>query len=91
MYLGTYLSTLLLKYPTCDVNKLFRNVEVKVFGIDLHWMVHVQGSLEIAKILKALHPHVPVLFGGISSTCSGRKAGFRSRVIKRKSVFDRIT
>lgn len=62
------LSTLLLKYPTCDVNKLFRNVEIKVFGIDLHWMVHVQGSLEIAKILKALHPHVPVLFGGISST-----------------------
>jgi clorobiocin biosynthesis protein CloN6 len=62
------LSTLLLKYPSCNVNKLFRNIEVRMFGIDLHWMVHVQGSLAIATILKALHPQVPIIFGGISST-----------------------
>lgn len=62
------LSTLLLKYPACNVNKLFQDVEVKVFGIDLHWMVHVQGSLEVARILKGLHPEAPILFGGISST-----------------------
>jgi len=62
------LSTLLLKYPGCDINKLFQDVDVRVFGIDLHWMVHVQGSLEVATILKTLHRQVPILFGGISST-----------------------
>ncbi len=39
-----------------------------VFGIDLHWLPHAHGSLELAKILKKYHPHTPILFGGFSST-----------------------
>jgi clorobiocin biosynthesis protein CloN6 len=62
------LSTVLLRYPRIDVSVLFRAMDAKLFGIDLHWMIHVQGSLEIARQLKVYHPDVPIIFGGISST-----------------------
>ncbi len=38
------------------------------FGIDLHWLPHAQGSLELAKVVKKLHPSIPVIFGGLSSS-----------------------
>lgn len=62
------LSTVLLRYPEIDVDKLFDALDVRMLGIDLHWMVHVQGSLEVARRFKARHPDVPIIFGGISST-----------------------
>jgi B12-binding domain/radical SAM domain protein len=40
----------------------------QAFGIDLHWLPHAQGSLEIAALCKKHHPHVPVVFGGYSAT-----------------------
>jgi clorobiocin biosynthesis protein CloN6 len=62
------LATVLLKYPALDLRAFLSTLDVKLFGIDLHWMVHVQGSLAIAELLKSIHPDVPVIFGGISST-----------------------
>ena len=62
------LSTVLLRYPRIDVGGLLSALEAPVIGIDLHWMVHVQGSLEIARRIKAVHPHSRILFGGISSS-----------------------
>lgn len=62
------LVTLLLKYPFIDLKYVFQKISAKIFGIDLHWMVHVQGSLAIAQILKNVHPEIPIIFGGISST-----------------------
>ena len=62
------LASVLLKYPKIDVSSLFRSIKVRLFGIDLHWMVHVQGALAVAALLKRLHPETPVIFGGISST-----------------------
>ena len=43
------LSTVLLRYPAIDVRALIEALDVGLLGIDLHWMVHVQGSLEVAK------------------------------------------
>ncbi len=37
-------------------------------GIDLHWLPHAHGALEVARIVKELHPQVPVIMGGLSST-----------------------
>ena len=51
-----------------DVEKKIAKLKPTAFGIDLHWLVHVQGSLEIAKICKKYHPEIPVIFGGYSST-----------------------
>ncbi len=62
------LSTVLLKYPEVDLEAMFQALDVKLFGLDLHWMIHVQGSLAIAELFKSIHPDVPIIFGGISST-----------------------
>ncbi|MGZ8517303.1 MAG: cobalamin-dependent protein, partial [Chitinophagaceae bacterium] len=51
-----------------DVEKFIRNLKTKAFGIDLHWLPHCQGSLEIAKIVKKYHPETPVIFGGFTSS-----------------------
>jgi clorobiocin/coumermycin A biosynthesis protein CloN6/CouN6 len=62
------LSSVLLRYPKLDFAALVRALDVRLVGIDLHWMVHVQGSLAVAKAIKSLRPDVGVIFGGISST-----------------------
>jgi clorobiocin biosynthesis protein CloN6 len=62
------LSTVLLRYPAIDVRTLIEALDVRLLGIDLHWMVHVQGSLEVAKLVKSLRPDILTIFGGISST-----------------------
>jgi clorobiocin biosynthesis protein CloN6 len=62
------LSTVLMKYPAVDVRALLSSIDARLIGIDLHWMVHVQGSLATAQLIKDLHPGTPIVFGGISST-----------------------
>jgi B12-binding domain/radical SAM domain protein len=51
-----------------DVPKFLAAQRPKVIGIDLHWMPHCHGAVEIARIAKQVHPEVPVVFGGLSST-----------------------
>jgi clorobiocin/coumermycin A biosynthesis protein CloN6/CouN6 len=62
------LGTLLLKYPALDFKTLIGSFDSSLIGIDLHWMVHVQGSLAIAEMIKKQRPDLPVILGGISST-----------------------
>lgn len=62
------LSTLLLCYPALALETVARALDVPIVGIDLHWMVHVQGSLAVAEVLKRERPDIRILFGGISST-----------------------
>jgi B12-binding domain/radical SAM domain protein len=51
-----------------DVEKKLRSIQTKAFGIDLHWLPHAHGSIELAKVVKKLHPTIPVIFGGLSAT-----------------------
>jgi B12-binding domain/radical SAM domain protein len=51
-----------------DVSKFLAKLKPKAIGIDLHWLPHAHGSIEIARIAKEIHPEVPVIFGGLSST-----------------------
>jgi clorobiocin biosynthesis protein CloN6 len=67
------LTTVLLRYPRLNVDALFQALNVGLVGIDLHWMVHVQGSLAVAERLKRVHPMLPIVFGGISSTYFARE------------------
>lgn len=62
------LSTLFLRYPTLALETVADALDVRLVGIDLHWMVHVQGSLAVAARLKELRPDLRIIFGGISST-----------------------
>lgn len=51
-----------------DVEKKIKKLKTKAFGIDLHWLPHAHGSIELAKIVKRLHPDSPIIFGGLSAT-----------------------
>ncbi|MCK5037797.1 MAG: TIGR04190 family B12-binding domain/radical SAM domain protein, partial [Thermoplasmata archaeon] len=51
-----------------DVEKAIGKLRSRVFGIDLHWLPHAHGSIEIGKIVKSLHPNSKLIFGGFSST-----------------------
>jgi B12-binding domain/radical SAM domain protein len=62
------LAVLMLNRPGFDVEKAIREMDATAFGIDLHWLPHAHGSIEIAKIVKKYHPDTPVLFGGLSSS-----------------------
>ncbi len=62
------LAVLLQQFPQINLDTLFNSLDVSLVGIDLHWMVHVQGSLAIAERLKLVRRDIPILFGGISST-----------------------
>jgi B12-binding domain/radical SAM domain protein len=58
----------MLKDEKFDVERLIRKNRPLAFGIDLHWMAHVQGALALAEIIKRLHPTIPVILGGLSAT-----------------------
>jgi clorobiocin biosynthesis protein CloN6 len=62
------LAALMLRKWDLDVRALLQTLTARVFGIDLHWIIHAHGALALAELLKATHPDVPTLFGGISST-----------------------
>jgi B12-binding domain/radical SAM domain protein len=62
------LAVLMLNRPGFDVEKAIREMDPVAFGIDLHWMPHAHGSVEIAKICKKYHPATPVIFGGLTSS-----------------------
>ncbi|MDI6811789.1 MAG: radical SAM protein, partial [archaeon] len=51
-----------------DPEKMIRRLKPVAFGIDLHWLAHAQGSLEVAKLCKKYHPSIPIIFGGFSAT-----------------------
>jgi len=58
----------MLKDDRFDVEKLLQKQRPGAFGIDLHWMAHVQGALALAEIIKRFHPEIPVMLGGLSAT-----------------------
>lgn len=62
------LALLMMRDRHFDVERFLSRLQARLFGIDLHWLPHVHGSLELAHVLKRLHPDVPTVFGGISST-----------------------
>jgi B12-binding domain/radical SAM domain protein len=62
------LASMMLNDRKLDVEALLSKLQADVFGIDLHWLPHAQGSLAIAEILKRQHPDSKILFGGYSST-----------------------
>ena len=62
------LAVLMLNRPRFDVEAAIRDMDPVAFGIDLHWLPHAHGSIEIARICKRYHPDTPVVFGGLSSS-----------------------
>lgn len=51
-----------------DVEKEISSLSAPIFGIDLHWLPHAHGAIEIARIVKEKHPASKVVIGGLSAT-----------------------
>ena len=51
-----------------DAEKKIKGIDADVYGIDLHWMPHAHGAIELAKIVKKYHPDAKVEFGGLTSS-----------------------
>ncbi len=62
------LAVKMLSSPDYDVEQEIKNLKSLAYGIDLHWLPHAQGGLEIAKLIKKYHPDSKVIFGGLSAT-----------------------
>lgn len=53
--------------PSLDVPHLLKTIKSQVFGIDVHWLVHAHGAIELARMVKEIHD-APVIIGGLSAT-----------------------
>jgi len=62
------LAVRMLNDTNFDAEQMIARLKAPVFGIDLHWMLHCHGSIEVAKLVKKHHPEARVLFGGFSSS-----------------------
>lgn len=68
--------------PKLDVEGTIRKLDAPIYGIDLHWLPHVQGAIELAKLVKRHHPDSKVMLGGLSSTI------FWSEILKSYGFID---
>ena len=62
------IAVLMLGSSTFDPEKYLSNIEADIFGIDLHWLPHVHGAINLARLVKSIHPESKVLMGGFSTT-----------------------
>jgi B12-binding domain/radical SAM domain protein len=51
-----------------DAEKYISRLSAKVYAIGLHWCLHSQGAIEMARLCKKLHPEAMVVLGGLTAT-----------------------
>jgi B12-binding domain/radical SAM domain protein len=62
------LAVKMLKNPRLNVERLIAKLDAEAFGLDLHWLAHAAGSLDVAEIVKKHHPDTPIILGGLSAS-----------------------
>jgi len=62
------LAVRMLRDPKFDAAAMIRKLDAVAFGIDLHWLPHAHGAIEVARLVKKYHPQTPVIFGGLSAS-----------------------
>lgn len=62
------LAVQMLADPDFDAERKIQRLEADVYGIDLHWMPHAHGAIEVAKLVKKHHPDAKVEMGGFSAS-----------------------
>ena len=58
----------MLDTPTSTIASLIKDMDSRVFAIDLHWDVHSNGAIKTAEICKQLHPNSFVVLGGLTAS-----------------------
>ncbi len=67
-----------------DAVKHIKGLSARVIGIDLHWCVHSQGAIEVARLCKKVHPQTIIVLGGLTSTV------FSEEIIKKYCFIDAV-
>ena len=62
------LAVLMLHSAKFNVEKYISRLDSDLFGISLHWLPHVHGAINIARIIKKEHPDSKIVLGGFSSS-----------------------
>jgi len=62
------LAVRMLNDKNFNVDRLIKRLRSPVFGIDLHWLVHAHGAIEVAQIVKRYHPEAKLVVGGLSAS-----------------------
>lgn len=62
------LAVKMLRSHNFDPESCLRKFKPVLFGLDLHWLPHIQGVVEVAKLLKRIHPEIPIVLGGLSTS-----------------------
>ncbi len=62
------LAARMLRDRQFDPEELLAHLKARAFGVDLHWLPHAHGALEVVRLLRQYHPETPVILGGYSST-----------------------
>jgi len=62
------LAVRMLRNRDFSAEAMIERLRSPVFGIDLHWLVHAHGAIEVARLVKKHHPRAKVVFGGFSSS-----------------------
>ena len=62
------LAVRMLNDKNFNVDRLIERLRSPVFGIDLHWLVHAHGAIEIAQLVKRYHPEAKLVVGGLSAS-----------------------
>ena len=70
--------------PGFDAEEYIKNLNSRVFAVGLHWCVHSQGAIEVARLIKKLHPDSMVLLGGLTSTV------FHEEIIEKYEFIDAV-
>ena len=62
------LAELMLDSPSFKIAPFVKDLNPRVFAIDLHWAVHSNGAIKTAEICKQLHPNSFVVLGGLTAS-----------------------
>jgi B12-binding domain/radical SAM domain protein len=74
----------MLTSTSFDAEKHIGNLSAKVYAIELHWCVHSQGAIEIARLCKKLHPDAMVVLGGLTATV------FHEEIVRKYEFVDAV-
>lgn len=62
------LAVRMLSDPNFDAQRLIKDMDAPVYGIDLHWLPHAHGAVEVARMVKRHHPKAKVVVGGFTAS-----------------------
>ncbi len=62
------LAVRMLNNKNFNAEAMIKCLRSPVFGIDLHWLVHAHGAIEVARLVKRCHPEAKVVVGGFSAS-----------------------